>query len=215
MTKMNRVLSVGGIFLGLAILVSELAPRPCLADGITSTTFDYTGPSIGVNYSNDWEAALDFSIGTGTAQITGYFTVDGTLIQAWAHRRSFHPKDPPTVVGTGARGRKLLRDTHASKTDPEARLYSKGGPALPSYLGHVITENRNGLVVAACATQSSRTAEAEAALRMLDEMGHGATAPVAVSRALAKITVGADSAYQLEFFIDGLRARGIHRDVLR
>jgi transposase len=98
-----------------------------------------------------------------------HFTVDGTLIQAWANRRSFQAHDPATVKGTGARGRKLLRDTHESTTDPEARLYSKGGASLPCYLGHVIIENRNGLVVGACATQSSKTAEPEAALRLLDE----------------------------------------------
>ena len=63
--------------------------------------------------------------------------------------------------GTGARGRKLLRDTHESKTDPEARLFrrSQAAASRPSYLGHVITENRNGLVMAACVTQSSTKAE--------------------------------------------------------
>ena len=70
------------------------------------------------------------------------------------------------MVGTGARGRKCLRDTHESKTDPEARLYKKSAAseAKPSYLGHVIIENRNGLVVTACATQSSTAAERQAAL---------------------------------------------------
>ena len=101
-----------------------------------------------------------------------HFTVDGTLLEAWANRNRFAPKDPPPAKGTGARGRKLLRDTHESTTDPEARLYKKStaGEAKPSYLGHGIIENRNGLVVAACATQSSTTAEREAALAMLDEM---------------------------------------------
>ena len=86
---------------------------------------------------------------------------DGTLLEAWASRRSFVPKDPPPTVGTGARGGKLLRDTHVSTTDAEARLYEKStsGEAVPSYLGHVVTGNRRGLVVAACATQSSATAE--------------------------------------------------------
>ena len=109
-----------------------------------------------------------------------HFTVDGTLLEAWANRRSFAPKDPPPPKGTGARGKKLLRDTHESSTDAEARLYKKStaGESKPSYLGHVIIENRNGLVVAACATQSSTTAEREAALAMLDEMqrGGGSTA---------------------------------------
>ena len=125
-----------------------------------------------------------------------HFTVDGTLIQAWVNRGSFHPKDPKQVVGTGARGKKLLRDTHESNTDPQARLYSKGGPSLPSYLGHVVTENRNGLVVEACATQSSATAEREAGLQMLGQLRR---------RTNRQITVGADKAYQEEKFIHGLR----------
>ncbi len=83
--------------------------------------------------------------------------MDGTLMQAWASRRSFREKPDPPSRGTGARGRKLLRDTHESSTDPEARLYQKSAAAaaVPSYLGHVLTENRNGLVVAAMVTQSS------------------------------------------------------------
>jgi transposase len=101
-----------------------------------------------------------------------HFTVDGTLIQAWANRRSFKEKPEPPDRGTGARGKKLLRDTHESTTDADARLYRKSssGASVPSYLGHVITENRNGLVVQAMATQSSTRAEREAALAMLDKM---------------------------------------------
>lgn len=133
-----------------------------------------------------------------------HFTVDGTLIQAWAHRRSFHPKDPDDVVGTGSHGEKLLRDTHESKTDPEARLYCKGGPNVPSYLGHILIENRNGLVLAACATQSSKKAEAEAAVQMLDTIGPSAKA---ATLGTGERTVGADCAYQQRGFIEQLRAR--------
>lgn len=101
-----------------------------------------------------------------------HFTVDGTLIQAWANRSGFHEKPDPPERGTGVGGKKLLRDTHESKTDPEARLYKKSAAAAaaPSYLGHVIAENRNGLVMTALVTQSSTTAEREAALRMLEQM---------------------------------------------
>jgi transposase len=101
-----------------------------------------------------------------------HFTVDGTLIEAWASRTSFRPKEKPPEKGSGSGGKKLLCDTHESKSDPEARLYkrSAAGPARPSYLGHVMIENRRGLV-AACATQSNTTAEREAALRMLDQRG--------------------------------------------
>ena len=129
-----------------------------------------------------------------------HFTVDGTLIEAWANRRSFVAKTEPPRRGSGVRGRKLLRDTHESKTDGEARLYkrSAAAEARPSYLGHVITENRNGLVVAACVTLSSTGAEREAALAMLAQ----------VNRA-KRITLGADKAYQEGSFIAGLRSRQV------
>jgi transposase len=131
-----------------------------------------------------------------------HFTVDGTLIQAWVNRRSFREKQDPPDKGTGARGRKLLRDTHESTTDPEARLYRKSsaGAVVPSYLGHVLTENRNGLVVAALATQSSTTAEREAALRRIDrsrqrgslagEITLGPTRAIRTSRSLSNCGAG-------------------------
>src|SRR5271157_1370612 len=137
-----------------------------------------------------------------------HFTVDGTLIEAWASRRSFVPKDPPPTAGTGAGGKKLLRDTHVSTTDPDARLYKKStaGESKPSYLGHGIVENRNGLVVAACATQSSTTAEREAALAMLDEMQRAGRSTTTSPQ---PITLGADKLYQEEKFIAALRERNI------
>lgn len=130
-----------------------------------------------------------------------HFTVDGTLIEAWASRRSFVEKKEPPQRGTGARGRKLLRDTHESTTDPEARLFrrSQAAESRPSYLGHVITENRNGLVVAACVTQSSSKAEREAALRMLPTIGDGER----------RITLGADKGYQEREFLEQLRQRRV------
>jgi transposase len=137
-----------------------------------------------------------------------HFTVDGTLIEAWASRRSFVPKDPPPTVGTGVGGKKLLRDTHESTTDPQARLYKKStaGEAKPSYLGHVMIENRKGLVVAACVTPSSTTAEREAALQMLEEIGRSADR---VSRETPSITLGADTLYQEQKFIVELRRRKV------
>jgi len=130
-----------------------------------------------------------------------HFTVDGTLLEAWASRRSFEKKPDPPERGTGARGRKLLRDTHESKTDPEARLFrrSQAAESRPSYLGHVLTENRHGLVVAACVTQSSSRAEREAALAMLDGL----------QRRAPSISLGADKGYQEEHFIAGLRQRAV------
>jgi transposase len=138
-----------------------------------------------------------------------HFTVDGTILEAWASRRSFQPKEPPPASGSGSGGKKLLRDTHESKTDAQARLYKKSaaGEAKPSYLGHVIIENRNGLVVAAEATQSSTTAERDAALSMLDRMG------LRVGRKPSgdkkEVTLGADTLFQEEKFIHGVRARDI------
>ena len=131
-----------------------------------------------------------------------HFTVDGTLIQAWANRGSFQAKDPETVTGTGARGKKLLRDTHESKTDEEARLYSKGGPSVPSFIGHVVMENRSGLAVGGCGTKSSKTAEGEAALKMLEELPRPIDPETGQPRA---ITVGADKGYQSKSFIEGAR----------
>ena len=129
-----------------------------------------------------------------------HFTVDGTLIEAWASRRSYERRTDPPTRGTGARGRKLLRDTHVSKTDAEARLFKRSGAAesRPSYLGHVVTENRHGLVVAACVTESAQRAEREAAMAMLARVPRRVTA-----------TLGADKGYQEERFIDGLRRAGV------
>jgi Transposase DDE domain len=135
-------------------------------------------------------------------------SVDTSDVFAYEPRLAPRPaKDPPPTQGTGSGGKKCLRDTHESRSDPDARLYKKStaGEAKPSYLGHVIIENRHGLVVAARATQSSTTAEREAALAMLDEMagrlrsGGGGKG----------ITLGADKLYQEQKFIEGLRQRGI------
>jgi transposase len=138
-----------------------------------------------------------------------HFTVDGTLIQAWAAARSFKAKsDPPAPgAGSGHKGEVLLRDKVESTTDPEARLYKKAtaDKAVPSYQGHALTENRNGLVVAAEATQSATVAEREAALRMLDQVvAHKDKRP-----AEQKITLGADTQYQDEKFVQDLRDRQV------
>lgn len=137
-----------------------------------------------------------------------HFTVDGTLIQAWASRKSFVPKQKPPEKGSGSRGKKLLRDTHESKSDPEARLFKKSaaGQAQPSFLGHLMTENRNGLVMAAMATPCATSAERAAALAMLDQMGRS---PGRVNEGMAAITLGADKLYQEKEFIAGLRERKV------
>lgn len=138
-----------------------------------------------------------------------HFTVDGTLIQAWAAARSFKAKSdpPPPGQGTGRNGEVLLRDKVESRTDPEARLYKKAtaDKSVPAYQGHALMENRNGLVVAAEATQASTAAEREAALKMLDRT----VPPKGTRPAEQQVTLGADTQYQEEQFVQQLREREV------
>lgn len=129
-----------------------------------------------------------------------HFTVDGTMLEAWANRRSFREKTEPPERGSGHGGKRLLRDTHESRTDPEARLYRKcnAGAAEPSYLGHVLSENQHGLIVAACVTEAGTRAEREAALALLDQRRSG-----------KRRTLGADKQYQEREFVEALRGRNI------
>ena len=109
-----------------------------------------------------------------------HFTVDGTLLEAWASLKSFRPKDeepapPPDDPGNPTvnfRGEKRSNDTHESKTDPEARLARKGEgkEAKLSYSGNLLVENRNGLIVDAEVFQTNGTAERDAALIMLEQI---------------------------------------------
>ena len=137
-----------------------------------------------------------------------HFTVDGTLIQAWAAARSFKGKsDPPKPgKGSGHKGEVLLRDKVESATDPDARLYKKAAAdkAVPAYQGHALMENRNGLVVAAEATLAATIAEREAALALLDRV----VGPKQ-QRSAKQITLGADTQYQEEKFIEALRQREV------
>lgn len=109
-----------------------------------------------------------------------HFSVDGTPVRAWASHKSFRPRDggddePPAGGGRNAaaefRGQKRCNDTHASTTDPDALLYrkSKGTPSMLCYQGHLVTENRNGLVVRAAVSQANGTGERETALRLLGD----------------------------------------------
>lgn len=140
-----------------------------------------------------------------------HFSVDGTLLEAWASLKSFRRKDGGDDGDDGGPGRNAERDfhgqkrsnaTHASTTDPEARLYRKGDgqPARLCYMGHALMENRHGLAVGGGATQANGTAEREAALELLDR-GPG--------RAGRRITLGADKAYDVTAFVGALRARGV------
>jgi transposase len=143
-----------------------------------------------------------------------HFTVDGTLLESWASLKSFRPKDGGD--GTPATGEKnpnldyhgeqRTNDTHQSTTDPEARLARKGRgkEAKLCFAGHVLMENRNGLVVDVAITQATGTAEREAALDMLEQ--------VPVSR---RITVGADKGYDNADFVTICRRMNITSHVAR
>jgi transposase len=136
-----------------------------------------------------------------------HFSVDGTLIEAWASMKSFRPKDgsgaPPGAGRNGERdfhGETRSNQTHASTTDPDARLYKKapGQAAKLCHMGHLLMDNRSGLVVAACVTPATGTAEREAAAEMMKEYG--------VRRGA---TVGADKAYDTADFVAGMRDQGV------
>jgi transposase len=137
-----------------------------------------------------------------------HFTVDATLIQAWASAQSFKEKKnpPPPGGGSGNKGTLLLRDKVESSTDADARLYKKALPdkAVPSYQGHALMENRNGLIVAAEASRSSNAAEREVALRMLDRVVGSKW-----KRLGKQITLGGDALYQERVFIERLRERRV------
>jgi transposase len=137
-----------------------------------------------------------------------HFTVDATLIQAWASAQSFKgKKNPPAPgAGSGKKGELLLRDKVESSTDADARLYKKAlaDKAVPSYQGHALMENRNGLIVAAEASRSSNAAEREVALRMLDQVVGSKW-----KRLGKKITLGGDALYQEKTFIQALRERKV------
>jgi len=130
-----------------------------------------------------------------------HFSVDGTLIEAWASQKSFRPKDGSGDEDGGANfhGQKRKNDTHASTTDPDSRLYRKaaGREAKLCYMGHATMENRHGLAVAGMVTHATGTAERRASEAMLKtkarEVGH-------------RITAGADKAYDTADHVAHLRA---------
>jgi transposase len=138
-----------------------------------------------------------------------HFSVDGTLIEAWASQKSFRPKDGNDKDdGSNFHGQKRKNDTHASTTDPQSRLYRKaaGREAKLCYFGHVLMENRNGLALAGLVTQANGTAERRASEIMLKakrkEIG-------------CRVTVGEDKAYDSRDHVAALRAAGITPHIAR
>jgi transposase len=137
-----------------------------------------------------------------------HFTVDGTLIEAWASQKSFRPKDEATPGSTPREadfhGEERKNQTHQSTTDPEARSYkkSKGAEAKLSYLGHVLMENRNGLLVRTMVTQADGTAERDAALLLAWQTA----SQMPDSR---RITLGGDKNYDTRDFVSTARGMRI------
>jgi transposase len=138
-----------------------------------------------------------------------HFSVDGTLIEAWASIKSFRRKDGGDHDGAGA-GRNAERnfhkekrsnETHRSTTDPEAKLYRKGDgqPAKLCYMGHVLMENRHGLAVGGGVSPATGMAERETALTLIDRR----------RRRRRRITLGADKAYDVTAFVHDLRSRSV------
>jgi transposase len=137
-----------------------------------------------------------------------HFSVDGTLIDAWASMKSFRPKDgsgePPAEGRNGERNfrrEKRSNETHQSTTDSDAKLYRKGDghESRLCYMGHVLMENRHGLAVTGDVTQATGTAERMTALDLIDRYRQGAW----------RITLGADKGFDVEAFVEALRERKV------
>jgi transposase len=139
-----------------------------------------------------------------------HFTVDGTLIEAWASHKSFQPKDDEDDSddgdGSNFHGKRRKNETHESKTDPDSRLFRKGlgKEAKLSYMGHVLMENRNGLVVDTRLTQATGRAEWEAAVDMAKALPGN-----------HRVTLGADKGYDTSSLVRSLRSLGVSPHVAR
>ncbi|HHX6876302.1 TPA: IS5 family transposase [Pseudomonas aeruginosa] len=135
-----------------------------------------------------------------------HFSVDGTLLQAWASQKSFRPKEDPPDGRGGPRnappdfkGEKRRNDTHASTSDPDARLFRKGNTgAQLSYQGHVLMEHRSGLVRAACVSRATGFGERESALSLLGKL-----------KGRKRRTLAADKAYDTADFVAACRKAGV------
>ena len=185
-----------------------------LGMNIVDDSFDHSTFSVNRERLLEHDVAAQF-LGAVVRQARHYglmskehFTVDGTLIDAWASVKSFKkknqkqkPPDDPGNPTVNFRGEQRRNDTHESTTDPEARLARKGNgkEAKLSFTQHALMENRNGLIVDVLVTQASGTAERDAALLMLDEHLPG-TLP---------ITLAADRGYHTRDFIAALRDRNV------
>jgi transposase len=167
-------------------------------------------------------AAQFFQAVLGRAQVRAllsdeHFSVDGTLIEAWASMKSFRPKaepgdEPPSGAGGGRNaerdfhGERRRNDTHASTTDPDARLFRKGRgkEAKLCHMGHLLMENRNGLIVDAMLTPATGTAERDAAEAMLGRQ-----------TGRHRASLGADKGYDAVSFVTRVRALNVTPHIAR
>lgn len=143
-----------------------------------------------------------------------HFSVDGTMIETLPSLKSYRPKDEdePPAQGRGRnpsvdfRGERRCRDNHDSKTDPEVLLFkkSRGTAAKLSYMGHLLMENRNGLVVRTKVTQATGKAEREPAVEPADALGGS-----------RRLTLGADKNDHTQGFVEAMRARNVTPHVAR
>lgn len=128
-----------------------------------------------------------------------HFSVDGTLIQAWAGHKSFVRKDGDGDDGSDFRGEPRSNETHASKTDPDARLFRKGKTASElRYMGHTLSDNRHGLIANARVTRADGYAERDAAEVMIKDAVQAAGEGV-------QVTLGADKGYDAAEFVEALQ----------
>jgi len=130
-----------------------------------------------------------------------HFSVDGTLLEAWASEKSFQRKANPPQKGTGSRGEMLLNDTHESQSDADARMFRKSKKAAFRLVhhAHVLSENRHGLVVATRVTAANTEAEREAGVQMLEQLG----------KVGKRRTVGGDKNFDDADFVQQVRGLGV------
>lgn len=170
---------------------------------------------------NDDEVAAEFLAEVARLAKRGnllsdeHFSVDGTLLQAWASHKSFQRRGKPPKDGGGDgprnaqpdfKGERRHNDTHESTSDPDARLFRKssGSASQLSFMGHALMEHRSGLIVAACTTHADGHGERAGALQLLKATANG-----------KRRTVAADKAYDTKDFVAACRAQGVTPHVIR
>lgn len=201
----------------LWFLDMELDEKPFSATSFSKNRARFGEHEVARKFFN---AVVEQARGKGLLS-SEHFSVDGTLIEAWGSIKSFRPKVEEgydSGVFPDFRGKKLLNETHESKTDPDAKLYRKGSgrEAKLSHMAHILVENRNGLIVEAEVTAATGTAEREAAVRMLERetkrrknRARQKQSRKANQKRRRRATVAADKAYDTKAFVAELRGMGL------